>query len=90
MTPLMVVRMAALTFAPSLTFAVLALILVSYVTWRRRRQQRPGYAPLWAHAYVLSIAAAATIAGLVIYAAGGFRHQGKHRLTGHHRRSQPT
>jgi hypothetical protein len=69
-------RMAGLTFLPSAVFALATAVLVLSVTWTRKRRLRPGYAPLWARGYVLSIIAVATVCGVVVH---GFVGTGRHR-----------
>ena len=69
-------RLAGLTFLPSVVFVLAAAVLVVCVSWTRRRRRQPGYAPLWALAYVMLLAAAATVRGMVAY---GLVGTGKHR-----------
>lgn len=66
------------TFAPSVAFALAAVMLIALVRWKWRRQARPGYAPLWAWAYVLLIVAGLTVCGVVIH---GIVGTGRHRKT---------
>ena len=71
-----VVRLIVLTFLPSAVFALASVALVLLVNWTRRRRRRPGYAPLWAFAYVLLIVGVAAICGVVVYT---FLGTGRHR-----------
>jgi Dolichyl-phosphate-mannose-protein mannosyltransferase len=71
-----VVRPIVLTFVPSAVFALASVVLVLLVNWTRRRRRRPGYAPLWALAYVVLIVVVATVCGVVVYT---FLGTGRHR-----------
>jgi hypothetical protein len=72
-----------MTFVPSVAFTVVGVLAVAASVWVRRRRARPGYAPLWAWAYVLAIVAGLTVCGVTLMANGRLRQaftgSGRHR-----------